>query len=220
VKTVGGYVGMKYEDAQTQVRADGFYLSVEAVSDETAEVGTVVRQSPEEGEAIGDNMTVTLYVSTGPEAVLVKVPDITNRSEADAQKLLEEAGLEVGQVSTAYSDTVPEGYVLSQAVAEGTEVEEGSSVDFTLSLGAEESKAETEAGTYTIANPFTTGSGSGLLQVFAVDSEANKTSIYDNTVSYSIFYSLGGSIKVNYPAGTVLIEVYLDETLITTEQIR
>ena len=99
-------------------------------------------------------------------------------------------------------------------------MEKGSSVNFTISLGAEESKAETEAGTYTIANPFTEGSQSGSLKVLAVDSKANKTTIYENNVSYSIFYSLGGSIKVNYPAGTVLIEVYLDDTLLKTEQIR
>ncbi len=220
LKTVGSYVGMKYEEAQTKVRADGFYLNVEAVSDDSADVGTVVRQSPAEGETVGDNMTVTLYVSSGPEAVLVKVPDITNRSEADAQKLLDEAGLETGQITTEYSDTVPEGYVVSQKTEAGTEVEEGSSIDFTISLGAEESKAETKAGTYTIANPFTDGSGSGHLKVYAVDGDANKTAIYDNSVSYSIFYSLGGSIKVNYPAGTVLIEVYLDDNLVTTEQIR
>lgn len=219
-KTVGNYVGMKYEDAQTKVRADGFYLSVEAISDENADVGTVVRQSPAEGEPMGSNLTVTLYVSTGPEAVMVKVPDITNRSEADAQKLLEEAGLETGQISTEHSDTVPEGYVISQKTEAGTEVEKGSAVNFTISLGAEESKTETEAGTYTIANPFTEGSQSGSLKVLAVDSKANKTTIYENNVSYSIFYSLGGSIKVNYPAGTVLIEVYLDDTLLKTEQIR
>ena len=75
-------------------------------------------------------------------------------------------------------------------------MEKGSSVNFTISLGAEESKAETEAGTYTIANPFTEGSQSGSLKVLAVDSKANKTTIYENNVSYSIFYSLGGSIKV------------------------
>ena len=46
------------------------------------------------------------------------------------------AGLSVGSVTTASSDTVPAGDVISQTPGAGTEVVEGSSVDLMVSTGS------------------------------------------------------------------------------------
>ena len=74
-------------------------------------------------------------------------------TQAKAEKALKKAGLNVGNVASAYSDTVAAGKVISQTQAAGREVEKGSSVGMVISLGPEVKYIY--RGTVTISdNPF------------------------------------------------------------------
>ena len=53
-----------------------------------------------------------MKISSGPAEETAKVPDVTGKSEADAQKQLEDKGFVVAS-ETDYSDSVPQGYVIS-----------------------------------------------------------------------------------------------------------
>ena len=67
----------------------------------------------------------------------VKVPDLRDLSEEVAIEKIEEAGLALGEITLEYSERVDEGLVISQSPVAGSEVESGSSIDLTISLGEE-----------------------------------------------------------------------------------
>src|SRR5437763_5125505 len=65
----------------------------------------------------------------------VKVPDLRNKTPAEAKRLAELDGLAAQVDSNYYSAVVPEGRVLSQTPAAGTQVRRGWEVRLALSLG-------------------------------------------------------------------------------------
>jgi hypothetical protein len=71
------------------------------------------------------------------ETEMVDVPDVVGMSQADAATAIVGAGLSVGSQTQQYSDTVPEGHVISQDPTAGTSVPLGSSVALVISQGAE-----------------------------------------------------------------------------------
>jgi hypothetical protein len=77
---------------------------------------------------------VDLLVSLGP-IEMVDVPDVVGLSQADAEAAIVAAGLNVGAVTTANSETVPAGDVISQDPVAGTAVPSGSAVDLVVSSG-------------------------------------------------------------------------------------
>ncbi|MFJ6567026.1 Stk1 family PASTA domain-containing Ser/Thr kinase [Streptomyces sp. NPDC091292] len=74
------------------------------------------------------------YINSGQ---FTKVPALLTQSEADARKRLADAGLDVGEVKRAYSDTDPKGTVVATDPAAGTRIRDNGKVGLTLSLGPE-----------------------------------------------------------------------------------
>ena len=106
-------------------------------SDSVAE-GKVIRQSLVAGSTVQENTAVDLTVSLGPEVKYVVVPDVLGSTLQKAQRMLNNKGLELGAVDYAYSDSVAEGCVISQGIAAGRSIEEGSSVSVVISKGPQE----------------------------------------------------------------------------------
>jgi serine/threonine-protein kinase len=65
----------------------------------------------------------------------ITVPDVTGMTQADATKALEDAGLELGEVTQVNDAEAAVGTVLLQEPAAGSEVDEGKAVALTLSSG-------------------------------------------------------------------------------------
>jgi beta-lactam-binding protein with PASTA domain len=65
----------------------------------------------------------------------VQVPDVTGKTQADATKALEDAGLKVGEVTSTSDAEAPAGTVVRQDPAAGTEVDDGSTVVLAVSSG-------------------------------------------------------------------------------------
>ncbi|MEW2132825.1 Stk1 family PASTA domain-containing Ser/Thr kinase [Streptomyces sp. NPDC005435] len=74
------------------------------------------------------------YVNAGQ---FTKVPPLLSRTEAQAKKRLESAGLDVGKVRRAYSDTVERGEVIGSDPSPGARIRDHGSVGLTVSLGPE-----------------------------------------------------------------------------------
>ncbi|MHC4646251.1 MAG: PASTA domain-containing protein [Planctomycetota bacterium] len=66
---------------------------------------------------------------------VVKVPDVTEMGQADAESAIVSAELTVGDITHEYSDTVPKGYVTTQNPAAGAWAPVNSDVDIVISLG-------------------------------------------------------------------------------------
>lgn len=219
---VNDYEGMDYEKAQAAIRDLNYYLNLVTVNNEDVEIGHVVSQSPKAGDILGEDRTITLYVSIGPTQSMVEIPSFTEEemTEKEAEDLLTELGLKVGRIFTVHSSTVEAGIVVSQGLPEGTQVISGTSVDLTVSLGdAEPKEMGTKEGQITIQNPFDETTTSGNLKVDVIDANGGKVTVYQSNVSTSTFNSLGGTMKINYPAGTILVEVYLEGELLQSNQI-
>jgi hypothetical protein len=93
----------------------------------------VISQSPAGGSSVVIGSAVDLVISDGPH--MVTVPNAVGLSQASAQSAMTTAGLVVGNVTTAYSSTVPSGNVISQSPLGGSSVVIDSAVDFIISDG-------------------------------------------------------------------------------------
>lgn len=97
--------------------------------------GAIISQDPEAGKRIFSGREVDVLLSLGPQMVLV--PDVTGESPEKAETTLAGAGLTVGDITRAYSASVPEGVVISQDPAGGASALPGTPVNLVLSLGEE-----------------------------------------------------------------------------------
>jgi eukaryotic-like serine/threonine-protein kinase len=107
-------------------------------SDDVPE-GIVMAQDPPADSTLTIGETVTLTVSQG--RATVRLPAVTNQSEDDAIRRMEEACeprpcVQV-EIDRAYSDTIREGRVIEQQPAAGEEVDRGTTVTLLISDGPE-----------------------------------------------------------------------------------
>lgn len=105
------------------------------------EEGEIMSQDPVAGTKVAEHSTIKVVISSGEAAEMVRVPDVEGRSEAEAEKMLQDAKLTVVHGKAENSDEVEEGYVISCDPKAGTEVEEGTEVTIVISLGEKEEQA-------------------------------------------------------------------------------
>jgi len=101
--------------------------------DETVKAGVVIASDPAAGREVGQGSTVTLTVSQGSERY--GVPQLGGRSQAEAEQRLTEARLTVGTISQAFSETVPQGQVISTSPTAGSSVKRATAVALVISKG-------------------------------------------------------------------------------------
>ncbi len=135
--------GKTKADAVSVFKKQSISYKIETKNSNTIAEGKVISTSPSAGQEISDDTTVTIYVSSGPEETTppvqevqtVTMPDLSNLTEGAAKTTLQNNKLAVGTITKDYSGTVEEGKVISQSVLKGKSVEEGTKVDFVISLG-------------------------------------------------------------------------------------
>ena len=133
--SVPDVIGLDEEEAKNTLQDYGFNVKREYEYNDTVPSGKVIKTSPDKGADVQKGDTITITVSRGKEVSEVSVPDLRNKNESDARAALSAAGLNAGTVSEAHSDSVSAGHVISQSYSAGTTVEEGTTVDFVLSIG-------------------------------------------------------------------------------------
>ncbi|MBP3421290.1 MAG: Stk1 family PASTA domain-containing Ser/Thr kinase [Lachnospiraceae bacterium] len=131
-------VGKEESEAVSILYEAGFKVSTDTDYSDDVEEGMVISMNPAAGEKVAEETMITLIVSMGPEVKKTSVPDLRGLSESAAKDKLAGANLKAGTVSEDYSDSVTAGCVISQSYSPDMEVEEGTAVDFVLSLGKKE----------------------------------------------------------------------------------
>lgn len=114
--------------------------------------GNVIEQSPNAGSLAKSGDNVKIVISRGKEqaeATSVAVPGVTGLTEDAARSAILNVGLDVGNVSSAYSDSVASGQIISQNPVADTAVDAGTKIDFVVSMGAEPAQ-EVKPTTYKI----------------------------------------------------------------------
>ena len=129
-------VGMTEEEAEDALSQLGLgrKKSGEEVSDQ--EKGLISSQDPEAGQKVEKNTTIYYNVSKGEESLTV--PDVTNRTQEDAEQILADMGFVVN-VEKVYIDDydtyVDAGYVISTDPEAGTSANSGDQITILVSRG-------------------------------------------------------------------------------------
>ena len=95
----------------------------------------MVSQDPAAGTKKPAGTKINLNISQGTEQVTV--PDLTNRTPDEAQKLCDKVGLTMKAGTPAYDDKVEKGKISSQDLKAGDKAAKGSVITYVLSLGSE-----------------------------------------------------------------------------------
>ncbi|HIZ98039.1 MAG TPA: Stk1 family PASTA domain-containing Ser/Thr kinase [Candidatus Janibacter merdipullorum] len=130
--TVPGVVGSTEAEATSELEDLGLTVESEVTPSQQPR-GEVIAQDPEEGATAAEGDEVTLTVSGGPDDV--SVPSLEGMGRQAATKALEDAGLEVGEVTEENDPAQTRNRVVSASPASGETVKQGSSVDLVVASG-------------------------------------------------------------------------------------
>ena len=135
--TVPDVTDLEVEEATETLEDEGFEVVCEYENSDEVEEDYVISQDPEGGEEAKEGSTVTLAVSSGEEIPeTVEVPNLIGLTSSEAKAELSEVGLEAAEEED-YSSSYEAGTVFEQSPSSGEEVDYGSTVTYTLSLGEE-----------------------------------------------------------------------------------
>ncbi len=134
---------LDYREAKIILENIGVRLEIvtESQVNSVYDVGAVISTAPDIGETLENGDTVTLYVSSGPTAEKIEMPDFVGKNEGEALKGLLENKLFPGDVTYEASDKT-KGTVLTQSVRAGDEAFIYSFINFTVSGGKDYGKPE------------------------------------------------------------------------------
>lgn len=150
--SVPSVTGMDETTAYNTLTNSGFTPVKDYAYSADVAQGNVIEQSPNAGSLAKAGDNVKIVISRGKEqaeTTSVAVPGVTGLTEDAARSAIQNAGLAVGNVSSAYSDSVASGQIISQSSVADTAVDAGTAVDFVVSMGAEPAQ-EVKPTTYKI----------------------------------------------------------------------
>lgn len=128
-------VNKKEGEAERLIEDAGLEVDKQTRETSDRDEGTVLSQTPGAEERLRRGSQVEIVVAKAPATA--DVPDLTGFSVQQAEQILSERGLSLGQQNEAYSDVVALGLISGQSSPAGSEVRRGSSVGVTVSSGPE-----------------------------------------------------------------------------------
>nr|WP_247739218.1 Stk1 family PASTA domain-containing Ser/Thr kinase [Bacillus sp. 165] len=139
-KKMENFIGLKYDQVMGELK--NRYLSVEKFEEESDKPeGEIIRQSPDpDTEIIEKEQKVLVWVSQGPKEI--SLMDVKGWAKSSVETYAVDKNLNV-EWKTEYSDTITEGYVISQSPKAGTKLKEEDSFSVTISMGPKEQPPET-----------------------------------------------------------------------------
>ncbi|MBC1922447.1 Stk1 family PASTA domain-containing Ser/Thr kinase [Listeria grayi] len=147
--TLEDYTGKSYDTVKKTLDEQGFrsVSSQEAYSDEQ-DKGMIISQNPlANQDVVAKDTDISFVVSKGPEPVLLaNLSGFTKKAAEDYAKTNQ---LEISS-SEEYSDSVPEGQVISQKPSAGTSMAKGDNISVVISKGEKEKQVKTVSKDFTI----------------------------------------------------------------------
>ena len=132
---VPNVTGISQAEALTRLQQDGFLVTTFFESSDTVPAGDVIRTDPTFGTMVEEGSTIEVYVSSGPEEI--EVPPVVGQTRAEAERLITEAGLSLGQVTERADANFAEGIVVEQDPPQGARVGADAPVNLVVSTGPE-----------------------------------------------------------------------------------
>lgn len=134
VTRVPDVTGLTLSEAANRAGEHG--LGVKTVRHDYSEVvplGHIITQDPKPGRSLRRGRDIEVVLSRGKEMVVV--PDLSGKTRIEAEIILEDARLKLGDVYHEPSSEVPRGLVVRQKPAPNLQIERGATVDLYLSRG-------------------------------------------------------------------------------------
>lgn len=144
VHEVPTLVNMTIDEAkETIARQYGGYFEVictKAQFDDSVEAGRIISQTPEGGTtAKGEQTEIKVVISSGiQQDDTLYMPSVTHQDYRTAETMLiNDYGVEVSYADRVFSDSIPEGQIVSTDPIAGTPLERGQTVTLYVSKGSE-----------------------------------------------------------------------------------
>jgi serine/threonine-protein kinase len=130
---VPNVAGLSFDDAVRRLAERGLRgVKGEERFHAASPKNTVLEQSPSAGSRDVEGASITLTVSAGQQSA--RVPSLNGMTREDAERALEQAGFDVGEVSERPSNT-PAGQVIESLPRAGAETTVPSTVSLVVSAG-------------------------------------------------------------------------------------
>ena len=214
-------VGLSKEEAKSEAENAKLVYKEAEEGEYSSEVpeGYVISQDPQyvENYNVKEGSEITVVISKGTEKAIV--PNVEGKSQDEAIKMLEDANLKA-EVVEETSQTVKEGYVVSQETEPDTEVSAGDTVKIHVSTGTGIKQVqmvsvigETEAN----ARSRITGLGLTVNVVYEEDTSKDNGVVLKQSVNSGTTVNEGTSvtITVNKIAETKTVTATIDIKAIT-----
>lgn len=192
-------------EAELKLRNAGFIIGrIEEVNDKTVPDNTVIDQNPRSPAQIKKSQKIDLIVCRIEK--MVELPDFTGSRLSSVKKQLTDLKLKEGNI-TEVAGSKSKGTIVRQSPEAGTEVKEGSAINFTVSKGPVDKKASTIQ--FTVPR----GQSKQLVQIVVTD-ESGRDTVYEQT------HKAGDRINKRVTGyGTVRVQIYVDGALAQEEYL-
>lgn len=134
--TLPNFEGQDSSESFSKLKELGLEYKLVEIFHQSIPVGSVVATEPGKGSQLTTGDVVTVFVSMGTENKVVEVPSLEGGNVQDARKLLEAQKLELGSISFTQNE-LPEGTIINQDPAAGSQVSEGTLINVIVSSGNE-----------------------------------------------------------------------------------
>lgn len=125
--------GKQVEIAKKTLQDKNLDVSIKEIESSEVPIGEVISQTPSGGAVVKAHRTIHLTVSKGDSGAEVLMPNLTGLSLEDAEKMIKEIGLTVGDVTYKESDTYENGKVMEQSPKSPKKVAKGTKVNLVVS---------------------------------------------------------------------------------------
>ncbi len=199
VSEVRDVVGSGRAEAERELNSYGFEVEFDERESSFDEQGQVISQNPSGGKQAEVGSGVTITVGTGPSSV--RVPRLYGNTPAQAESVLQRAGLRLGTQTRDYNSDVAEGSIYFQDPSGGENVEPGSAVDVIVSLGPEQVEVPEVYG-LSVAAAQTALSNAGLNST-AIEVEGDEAAgtALSTDPEVGVMLDPGSTVSLYYSAG-------------------
>ncbi|HAJ96482.1 MAG TPA: hypothetical protein DCO72_01925 [Ruminococcus sp.] len=182
------YTNQDGNRTEIKLQSAGFRVDRKYEYSDTVPTDAVIRTEPMAGEKTEKGSTICVVVSQGSEMISAEMPDLIGQELEEGKKMMQPYGVHIQVTEVASSQTA--GTILSQSVRAGEMLEQGESLELTVSNGEQ----ETGTVTYTIEIP-SKETSHFVLDFFDEESNhiASSGSLNSAYIDHSIIVTLEGT---------------------------
>lgn len=125
--------GVTRDKVRTQLKDLGLTAKITDDDDSDKAEGTVTKQDPAGGQKVAKGSTVEVFFSTGPKQVTV--PDVSDKTQAEAREELTKLGFKVSDTVQSVDSTIEQDKVVETDPKAGTSQKSGTTITLVVSTG-------------------------------------------------------------------------------------